>query len=446
MLIAMLWLNWRFALLALSVTPVLFWTVYQSTHRVRAAAKAARQSDGLLASLTQETLASIRLVQGLAQEHQQDERFRKQGDSSLEAYLEGVRYQARLSPIVDLLAGLGLAIVMWYGATRVMARVITTGDLVIFFAYVTNLYSPMRALSRLSFSSSKARAASERICELLRAHRDVADPPHAKQCPRARGHIRFENVSFSYDGRTFILNDINLEIAPGERVAIVGATGAGKSSLVSLVPRFFDPGRGTVYIDGHDVRNYSVASYRENISLVLQETLLFRATVRENIAFGRPDATDEQIVAAANVAQADEFIRDLPEGYNTVLAERGVTLSGGQRQRIAIARAVLRDAPILILDEPTSGLDAHSEQLVVKALEQAAAGRTSLMITHRLASASFADRIIVLEQSRIVEEGTRQQLMSRGGRYAELVRLQLDDHSTQYVGVDFGRGMGVREG
>lgn len=424
MLILMFWLNWRFAFAALSVTPLLFWTVFRYTNRIRLAAGKARASTGLLASLAQETLASIRIVQGLAQEEQQDERFRAQSTTSLHAYLEGVQYQARIWPLVDLLSAMGLSTVMWYGATRVMAGDLTTGDVVIFFAYVTNFYSPMRQLARLSYMFNRASVGAERIAEVLRVRSEVADGVGARAVTQFKGSIDFRDVSFEYEPGQTVLSQISLCIAPGEKVAIVGATGAGKSTLASLVPRLYDPSQGAVCIDGEDIRNYSVQSLREQISLVLQDALLFSGTIRENIAFGRPGASDEEIVASAVTAKADEFIQRLPEGYETVVAERGSTLSGGEKQRIAIARAILRDAPILILDEPTSSLDAASERLVIDALERAAVGRTTLIIAHRLTTVRLATRIVVMEQGRIAEEGSRLELLTRNGRYSHLYRLQ----------------------
>jgi subfamily B ATP-binding cassette protein MsbA len=425
MLILMFWLNWQFALAALSVAPLLFWAVFRYSNRIKMAAGKARASTGMLASLAQETLASIRIVQGLAQEEQQDERFRAQSTTSLQAYLEGIRYQARIWPIVDVLAATGLAMVMWYGATRVMAGVLTTGDVVIFFAYVTNLYAPIRQLARLSYMFNRASIGAERIAEVMTVRKEVVDRSGARKVSGLRGSIVFLNVSFEYEPGQRVLSHINLAVVPGEKVAIVGATGAGKSTLVSLIPRLYDPSAGVVCIDSEDIRNYSVQSLREQISLVLQDALLFSGTVRENIAFGRPDASDEEIIGAAIAANANEFIQRLPDGYDTMVAERGTSLSGGEKQRIAIARAVLRDAPILILDEPTSSLDAASERLVMAALERASAGRTTLIIAHRLTTVRLANRIVVLEQGRIVEEGPPQELLARQGRYAELYHLQL---------------------
>jgi ATP-binding cassette subfamily B protein len=425
MIILMFWLNWQFALVALAVAPFLFWTVFRYTHRIKMAAREARVSAGLLASLAQETLASIRIVQGLAQEEQQNDRFEAQSESSLRSYLEGVRYQARVAPLVDVFAAAGLALVMWFGATHVMQGHLTTGDMVVFFAYVTNLYSPMKALARLSYVTSKATVGAERIADILSVRSEVTDRPGAREISRYVGGIEFRDVSFAYQSRQPVLSRINVRIAPGEKVAIVGATGAGKSTLISLVPRLYDPSSGAVLIDGEDIRNHSVQSLRAQISLVLQDSLLFSGSIRENIAFGRPDASDEEIVAAAAVANAAEFIDRLPEGYETLVAEGGATLSGGQKQRIAIARAILRDSPILILDEPTSGLDAASERTVIDALERAARRRTTLLIAHRLTTVRLADRIIVMEKGSVVEEGTHQELLARGGNYAHLYSLQL---------------------
>ncbi len=426
MVSVMFWLNWKFALAALSVSPLLFWTVFRSTHRIKVAARKARVSDGLLASVAQETLSSIRIVQGLAQEDQQTERFQAQSLTSLKAHRQGVLYQARVAPWVDLLAALGLAIVMWYGATRVRAGELSTGDVIVFFAYVTNLYSPMKALARLSYSFNKASVGADRIYEVLLTARDVEERAGAQVASALKGAIEFRDVSFEYERGRPVLFEINLSIAAGEKVAIVGVTGAGKSTLASLVPRFFDANTGEVRIDGRDIRGYTLPSLRDNISLVLQDALLFSGSIRDNIAFGRPHASDDEIVAAAVQANADEFIRQLPEGYDTWIAERGNTLSGGQQQRLAIARAMLRDARILILDEPTSGLDAISERLVTDSLERAAVGRTTLMITHRLTTARFADRIIVLDKGRIVEEGTHSSLLALSERYAEFFHLQQD--------------------
>ncbi len=401
MLVLMFWLNWQFALVSLSVAPLLFWTLFRYTSQIRNAARAARKSDGLLASTAQETLASIRIVQGLAQESQRESRFDKQNATSMAAYLEANRYQARVAPIVDILAATGLALVMWYGATRIYQGVLTTGDVVVFFAYVTNLYAPMKALSKLTYTFSKAGVALERIAQIHAVEREVIDRPNAVSAPPLNGQIEFRDVSFEYERGRSILSNVNLSIRAGEKLAIVGATGAGKSTLISLIPRLYDVTSGTILVNGVDIRDYKIQSMREQVSMVLQDSLLFSGTIAENIAFGRPGATRQQVEEAARKANAEEFIVKLPDSYESLVAERGLTLSGGQKQRIAIARAILRDAPILILDEPTSGLDIAAERVVLESLMCASEGRTTIIISHRLMSLQFVDRVVEVHDMRV---------------------------------------------
>jgi ABC-type multidrug transport system fused ATPase/permease subunit len=416
----MLWLDWRFALVALSLAPILLLTVFRYTRRIRAAARVARTSNGVLAAFTQETLAAIRIVQGLGREAFQERRFDTQNRQSLDASLLGIRYQARIAPLVDVLAGGGLALVMWYGARSVAAGRVTTGDVVIFFAYVTNLYAPMRALARLSSAAGRAAVGAERIGDILRVSHEVRDRPGALAAPRLSGAVELEGVSFGYDLRRPVLHDVSLRVVAGERVAVVGASGAGKSTLVSLIARLYDPSAGAIRADGHDLRDLRLASFREQISIVLQEPLLFSGTPADNILFGRPAASRAEVEAAARAAGADAFIRALPEGYDTTIGERGVTLSGGQRQRLAIARAILRDAPIVILDEPTSGLDLPTERELMAALGAVIAGKTTFLIAHRPSTLELATRVVVIEGGRVVEDGPPAQLLRRRGPFAQL--------------------------
>jgi ATP-binding cassette subfamily B protein len=418
----MLWLDWQFALIALSVSPILFLVVFRYTRRIKQAAKTARKSDGLLASLTHETLASIRVVQGLGREEEQEKRFEAQNQQSLDASLEGIRYQARVAPLVDILAGIGLCMVMWLGAERAAAGNVTTGDVVVFFAYVTNLYAPMRALARLDSATARASVGAERVGDILRVEQEVRDLPGAIPAPQLSGAVSFRCVTFGYDPARPVLRGVDLDVQAGERVAIVGASGAGKSTLVSLIPRLYDPGEGQIEADGRDIRGFQLASLREQISLVLQDSLLFSGSIADNIAFGRPGATISEIEAAARAAGVDEVIRRLPEGYGSLIGERGVTLSGGQRQRIAMARAILRDAPILILDEPTSALDVASEHDLLDALSRAVMGKTVFIVAHRLTTIELATRIVVIEAGRIVEDGDPKELARRAGPYSRLHR------------------------
>jgi len=416
----MLFMNWRFALVSLWVAPLLAWAASRVRARVRRTAREARASAGLLASVAQETLASMRLVQALTQERRQQERFQDQNRRCLEAYQQGVEQQARLAPAVDLLEAAGLALVMAVGAAQVWAGAASVGDLVVFLAYLNKLYTPMKSLSKISVVLAKARASSERIRDLLDARPEVVDRAGAVGAPTFAGGVEFRDVSFRYDPDRPALSRINVRILPGEKVALVGPSGAGKSTLLGLIARLYDPDAGTILVDGRDVREYRLRSLRDQISLVLQDALLFSGSVEENVAFGCPGASTKDVVRACVLADADEFIRKLPDGYRCVLAERGITLSGGQRQRLAVARAILRDAPILLLDEPTTGLDAASEEAVLQSLERASRGKTTILVSHRPRCTRFVDRVLVLDGGSIVECGSSAQLLALGGLYAKL--------------------------
>jgi subfamily B ATP-binding cassette protein MsbA len=416
----MLWLNWQFTLIACSVSPLLFAAVWYHTRKIKKSSKLARDHDGELASMAQESLSAIHMVKGMAQEDSQHEKFKTQGQLSLNEYLSRIKFQARMAPIVDILAAVGLALVMYFGAKSVLDQKMTVGDVVVFFAYVTNFFSPMRAMARQASAFAKASAGADRVAEVLQSQFDVVDAADAKPAPTLRGRIEFENVSFQYDDQP-VLKNLSLTIEPGETVAVVGPTGAGKSTIASLMLRLYDPVSGTVKIDGTDIRKFKTDSMRRQIGIVLQESMLLKGTLRDNIVFGNPDATDHAIELAAQQALVNEFACKLPTGLEHPVSERGSSLSGGQRQRIAIARAILRDTPILLLDEPTSSLDVTSEALVLEALQAASAERTTVLITHRLSAAKMASRIIVLEQGEIAEQGTYEELAAQNGVFAKLL-------------------------
>src|SRR5882762_570870 len=424
MVAVMFYLNWAFTLIALAVAPGLFLVVYYFTHRIKKASRDQRRKEGEVVSVLEEVLSSIRVVRAFAREAYEQKRFEQESRESVEAALQARNVKAKLPPIVEIIVACGTCLVLWYGARLVLTGGLTSGELLVFLLYLGKMYKPMRELSKMTDTISKASVGWERIREVLENEMQVRDLPDAKRAPRFKGRIEFDHVDFSYNGGQPVLKDVSLTIRPGQLAALVGPTGAGKTTIISLLPRFYDLSAGQIRIDGTDIRNFKSKSLRQQISFVLQESFLFRATVAQNIAYGKPEATRKEIIRAAKLANADEFIEKMPEGYDTMVGERGVTLSGGQRQRITIARAIIRDAPILILDEPSAGLDAASEKLVFDALANLMEGKTSIVIAHRLATVRRADVIFVIDQGQVVEQGTHEELLDNGGLYARLYELQ----------------------
>ena len=435
MLAVMFYMNWRFTLIGLSVAPVMFLFVYVYTRRIKKATRLVKKREGELMSSVAEKLTSIQVVQAFAREEYEDQRFDWESRQNVSAGLRARSMKARLSPMVDLLVAVGTCLVLGYGARLVLDAGFTTGQLVIFIFYLGKTYKPMKDLSKMTNTVSKAAISFERIQELLDMESRVRDMPGAKAAPRFSGLMEFDHVTFSYDGKHQILNDVSMRIEPGQIAAIVGPSGTGKTTIAGLIPRFFDPQTGRILIDGQDIRGFTLKSLRDQVSFVLQDTLLFRGTVWENIAYGKPDAEIEDTVRAAEEANAHEFIIKMPESYATMVGERGATLSGGQRRRIAIARAIVRDTPILILDEPTSGLDAASEKYVTEALERLMKGRTSIVIAHHLNTIRNADVIFVVKDAEVVERGTYEELLAKGGVFAGLHAIQASgtDRTTAVV-------------
>jgi len=429
MLAVMFYLNWRFTLIALSVAPVLFLVVYRFTHRIKKASREVRKKESEILSVVQEVFSSIRVVKAFARESYEEQRLEEQSLENVEIALRARSIKARLAPTVEIIVAVGTCLVLWYGARLVLNGALTVGALLVFLLYLGKMYKPMRELSKMTDTLSKASVGFERIKEVLDTERQVRNLPGARRAPEFKGKIQFERVSFAYSPDSPTLKEVTLNIEPGQVAALVGPTGSGKTTLISLIPRFYDPTAGEVRIDGVDVRRFKIKSVRRQISFVLQENLLFRAPIWQNIAYGKPEATREEIMHAASVANAHEFIEKMAEGYDTMVGERGVTLSGGQRQRIAIARAVIRNSPILIMDEPTSGLDAASEQLVFEALDRLMEGRTSILIAHRLSTVARADVIFVLQDGALVEQGKHQELLSKGGLYSQLYEIQFNQAS-----------------
>lgn len=424
MLGMMFWMNWKLALVALTALPIASLSFVSLTGRIREAARRQRKREGRMAAAAAEALAAIKVVHAYSLERVLEDDFSKQNKGSLKEGVRTTRLSARLERSVDLFTALGTALVLWYGARLVIRGSLTPGDLIVYMAYLRSAFRPMHDLAKYTSRIAKATAAGERVLEVLDTKPDIRDLPGAVEAPTLRGDIRFEHVNFSYAPGQLVLKDMSFHIQPGRLVALAGPSGSGKSTLVNLLLRFYDPTSGRILIDGRDIRDYQLASLRAQIRVVLQESLLFGVSVRDNIGYGAVGAAEDEIEAAARLANADEFIRELPDGYDTIIGERGCTLSGGERQRIALARAALSPASILIFDEPTTGLDKENECAVRDALANITHGKTTLLITHDLELVEHADLIFYFENERIVECGSHEELVRLGGRYAAMYALQ----------------------
>ncbi len=406
MIIVMAMMDWKLTSIALMIVPILALLLGKYQKPMKQAARKQRERDGRLASIATETLGAIKVVQSFRRESYELERFSHQNDSSLRQGLRATRLEAKFRWAADLVVATVTALVLWFASHRVLSGKLTPGDVIVFITYLQAFSRPLRRISTMAERSARGTAAGDRILEMLKTQPKVYDLPGATACGRLEGNIQFEDVAFAYGkDQEAVLSNIHLQIQAGERLAIMGKTGAGKSTLVSLLPRFYDPTAGRISIDGREIKDFTLASLRENISLVFQEPILFATTIAENIAYGKPDATREEIIKAAELAGIDDIIDSTPEGYDTILGERGGTLSGGQRQCVSIARAMIKDAPIVILDEPTSGLDHQSASLVMQALHRLMQNRTVLIISHQLDIIREASRIIVLSDGQIVEDG-----------------------------------------
>jgi ATP-binding cassette subfamily B protein len=424
MLVLMFLLNWKLTLAALAVFPLFWLRTFTMGKKINEVARLQRKREGAMAATASETITAIRTVQTFSLESAFEQQFSRQNEKSLKQDVKARRLAASLERSVDLLTAIGGALVLFYGTRMVLRQQLTAGVLLVFLAYLKNAFRPIQEFAKYTARIGKAAAAGERVLDLLNHIPEIRDLPGAVKADAFQGEVVFENVHFAYEQGRPILQDINLSVRPGQRVALVGQSGSGKTTLLSLLLRLYDPTEGRIMIDGRDIREFTLESLRMQISVVLQDNILFAVSVCDNIAFGAPGASPDDVEAAARLANAHDFISALPEGYDTILGERGVTLSHGQRQRIAIARAAIRKAPILILDEPTTGLDKKNEAAVLDALERLHEGRTTFLISHDLRHATGVDVILYLEHGRILERGSHTELLQANGRYAALYRMQ----------------------
>ena len=421
---AMVYLDWKLTLFTILTFPVVLYFMNYFGKKIRRSGGQIQEATADITSVLQESVSSARVVKSFVREQYEIERFERENEANLKANLKNAKYMATLTPTIEFVAALGVTLILWYGGNNVIAGETTAGSLVAFLAYAVNISNPIKRITRVSGNIQRALAAAQRVFDVLDLREEVQDLPDAKALPAVTGNVSFEHVTFSYNAGDEILHDLSFTAKPGQAIGLVGPSGAGKSTVASLLPRFYDCDAGTIRIDGTDIRHVTLDSLRNQVGIVPQETILFNGSVYDNILYGRLDATKEEIEAAAKAANAHDFIMELPEGYNTMLGDRGVNISGGQRQRIAIARAILKDPRILILDEATSALDTESERVVQEALNRLMVGRTSIIIAHRLSTIKNADRILVLDKGKLAEDGTHEELMAKNGLYAHLYQIQ----------------------
>lgn len=430
-IVAMLWLDWKLTLFTFCTFPVVLWFMDYFGKKIRKNGGEIQECTAELTSVLQETVSSARVIKSFVREDYEIDRFDNQNKENFYANMKNIKLNALLTPTVEFVAAVGVTVVMWYGGRSVIDGDITAGALVAFLVYAVNIANPIKRLTKVAASIQKALAAGDRVFGILDLPEAIKEAPDAKVLPPVKGKVEFDNVKFSYNPQEEVLDGLSFTVNPGEVIAIVGPSGAGKSTIASLLPRFYDVTGGDIRIDGESIKDVTLDSLRGQVGIVPQETMLFNGSVYDNILYGRLDATPDEVKAAAKAANADEFISQLPQGYATMLGDRGVNISGGQRQRISIARAILKNPRILILDEATSALDTESERVVQDALDRLMIGRTSFVIAHRLSTIKNADKILVLEHGALVEAGTHDELIAKNGLYAHLYQIQYRSKETK---------------
>lgn len=430
-IVMMIYLDWKLFLVTFATFPVVLFFIDSFGKRIRKSGSRIQEAAADITSVLQEVASSPRVIKSFVREGYEVDRFDKENMNNFRANMKYAQLSSTLTPTIEFVAAIGVSIILWYGGNSVINGSITAGSLVAFLTYAVNISNPIKRLSRVIGNIQRALAAAQRVFDVLDLPEDIKNAPDAKLLPKVKGDVRFNDVSFAYNENEEVLSHVSFEVKPGEMIAFVGPSGAGKSTVASLLPRFYDATNGSITIDGEDIRKVTLNSLREQVGIVPQETVLFNGSVYDNILYGRLDATHEEVEAAAKAANAHDFIMQLPDGYETMLGDRGMNISGGQRQRISIARAILKNPQILILDEATSALDTESERVVQEALDRLMVGRTSFVIAHRLSTIKNADKIMVLEKGQLIEQGTHDELMAMDGLYAHLYKIQYRSKETK---------------